>query len=313
MVKEDPFIPIAWQKDHKGMQGNTYITGKKEVNYCIDTWFWAKEKALRSAKDLNNKIAYPNGDFDRSYDEVDVTKQLCNRLLEPFMWHTVLVTATEWDNWFELRCPKYYLKESKEYYKSKKDWVDAYNSNPLGSEIWEGFSLDVNSSIWKDINSSQAEIHIQALAEAMWDAMNENTPKQLESGQWHLPFGDKMDFSKFDFPDYPGSSKMIKLWNEAKVKIAVARAARLSYMTFEGEINYEKDIQLHDQLLKSHHMSPFEHAARCMTEEEYFTFTKGKATNLEDGLQYFPESANGWCNNFRGWIQYRYLIENSYE
>ena len=24
MVEEDPFIPIAWQKDHKGMQGSEY-------------------------------------------------------------------------------------------------------------------------------------------------------------------------------------------------------------------------------------------------------------------------------------------------
>ena len=26
MIEEDPFIPIAWQKAHKGMQGTEYIT-----------------------------------------------------------------------------------------------------------------------------------------------------------------------------------------------------------------------------------------------------------------------------------------------
>ncbi len=31
-------------------------------------------------------------------------KQVANRLLEPFMWHTVIVTATEWDNFWNLRC-----------------------------------------------------------------------------------------------------------------------------------------------------------------------------------------------------------------
>jgi thymidylate synthase ThyX len=33
-----------------------------------------------------------------------VHKQELNRLLEPFLWHTVIVTATEWSNFFELRC-----------------------------------------------------------------------------------------------------------------------------------------------------------------------------------------------------------------
>ena len=41
---------------------------------------------------------------------------------------------------------------------------------------------------WQSINTSQAEIHIQALAEAMWDAKNESKPDQLESGEFHLPF-----------------------------------------------------------------------------------------------------------------------------
>lgn len=40
---------------------------------------------------------------------------------------------------------------------------------------------------WRSINKSQAEIHIQALAESMWDAMNESKPKELKAGEWHIP------------------------------------------------------------------------------------------------------------------------------
>ena len=36
--------------------------------------------------------------------ELNVHKQELNRMLEPFLWHTVIVTATEWENFFELRC-----------------------------------------------------------------------------------------------------------------------------------------------------------------------------------------------------------------
>ena len=51
--------------------------------------------------------------------------------------------------------------------------------------------------------------------------------------------------------------------NKFMIKIATARCARLSYMTFDGEIDYEKDVKLYEQLLKSKHFSPFEHVAKC--------------------------------------------------
>ena len=100
MVAEDPFIPIAWQKDHKGMQGTEYFI--KEINDDYDEiyilrqeWIYARDKALDSATYLHSR---------------GLSKQICNRLLEPFMWHTTLVSATEFDNFFELmtirRTPK---------------------------------------------------------------------------------------------------------------------------------------------------------------------------------------------------------------
>ena len=89
-VQENPFIPIAWQKDHKGMQGNEYLTG----NLTEYNWLKARDKAVEQAKILHG---------------LDVTKQLCNRLLEPFMWTTMLITGSKegWDNFFNLRNPVY--------------------------------------------------------------------------------------------------------------------------------------------------------------------------------------------------------------
>ena len=103
--------------------------------------------------------------------------------------------------------------------------------------------------------------------------------------------------------------------NQIMLKIATARAARLSYMTFDGEIDYEKDIKLHDQLLESKHFSPFEHCARAMSEEEYFTFIRGKMLLEDSGakIKLVNSTTNnlGWCNNFKGFIPYRYLLENN--
>ena len=93
-VQNNPFIPIAWQKEHKGMQGNEYITSDYDIAMAQTRWLRARDEAINNAKILNSEV-------------IGITKQLCNRLLEPFMWHTVLLTATEFSNFFKLRCPEY--------------------------------------------------------------------------------------------------------------------------------------------------------------------------------------------------------------
>ena len=313
MVEEDPFIPIAWQADHKGMQGTEYIHGfdpwsnKNSDKRLEEFWLEARNDAIKHAKFLNNN---------------SLTKQLCNRLLEPFMWHTELITGTEWENFFELRAPKYKLIGlGGDPVKSRKEWLKRMQF----SSALHPSQYPKTEEEWWSISESSAEIHIQALAEAMWDAMNESTPKELKSGEWHIPFGDKMnEISILAIVDnYNISDVQNDLIEKAKIQIATARAARLSYMTFDGEIDYEKDIALHDQLLSSRHMSPFEHCAKAMTDEEYFCYHKGMVEGefdcqseigsffrIIEEPKFMGDKRNGWCNNFRGWVQYRYLVEN---
>ena len=92
-VKDDPFIPIAWQKEHTGMQGTDYFTDD-DIPYLNKGWLYARDNAVNAAKYLS--IAFENE--DNSIE--GVTKQLCNRLLEPFMWTTMLITGSKegWDN-----------------------------------------------------------------------------------------------------------------------------------------------------------------------------------------------------------------------
>ena len=101
-VEEHPFVPIAFQKPHSGMQGNEYYdhTLKEEPGGLDYTnlprrWLRTRDTAVSMAKELAESQNMP------------VTKQLCNRLLEPFLWHTEIITGTEWENFFKLRCPLY--------------------------------------------------------------------------------------------------------------------------------------------------------------------------------------------------------------
>lgn len=304
-AKDDPFIPIAWQKDHKGMQGDKYITDSIEINNCKMLWQTAIDHAIEDASRLNSVS--------------NITKQLCNRLLEPFMWHTVLVTATEYDNFFELRCPRYINEHEagEDVSYSRKDFIiklkKRYPTN-WESDLKNFHGIENNEDWeWARLSKSGAEIHIQILAEAMWDARNESTPNPLKAGEWHIPFGDKINAENFvnaNAHTLYNNGKGIKAnAEELRIQVAIARCARLSYMTHDNKIDYEKDIELYNRLLSAHHMSPFEHCAKMMTDKEYNAFVKGYREE-DKGFDWLKQSALGWCLNFRGFMPYRYFIED---
>ena len=310
-VEENPFMPIAWQKAHKGMQGTEYITDSFWVELNTRNWLKAKDYAVQQAKKLNL-------DIDGNYN---VTKQLCNRLLEPFMWTTEIISGTEWENFFKLRCPQYEYKG--EFFRSKKECIDSYKFDH-GESFKEHreYLKSLSDLEWLQINKSQADIHIQAIAELMWDAYNESTPKQLKTGEWHIPYGDNIDdgsLREWFWLEYKNADPAYGEYEREKIRIATARAARLSYTTLgdNPKIDYKADIKLHDRLLEQKHMSPFEHCTKAMSDEEYASYVKGKLMVDSDDGYYTIEGPSmdeklegGWCRNFKGFIQYRHLIEN---
>jgi hypothetical protein len=109
-VQNDPFIPIAWQKHHSGMQGDEYITDQKIIYFKKGVWINNMHKAVKGAEELYYPVSRAMSINDiKEIPDTGVTKQLCNRLLEPFMWTTMLITGSKegWDNFFELRNPVY--------------------------------------------------------------------------------------------------------------------------------------------------------------------------------------------------------------
>jgi hypothetical protein len=87
-VKNDPALPLEWSAEQKGMQGGG------PVEYPLRAqakWLQARDRAVAAAEDLVVQ---------------GIHKSLVNRLLEPFMWHTVVVSATAWENFFRQRVSK---------------------------------------------------------------------------------------------------------------------------------------------------------------------------------------------------------------
>lgn len=220
-VMEDPFIPVYWGRNQKGMQAAEELSPEAQAE-AVKKWLLARDSAVAVVKYLT--------------EELDVHKQTANRLLEPFMWHTVVVTATEWDNYFHLR------------------------------------------------NNMMAQPEIHVIAGMMDESYKASTPKQLAPNEWHLPYVRPEESSEFS--------------QDQLVKLSSARCARVSYLTQDGVRDVDADYTLYNRLLSSGHMSPFEHAARPMTDLEINDNRTVK--EVREGSTAIP-----FLGNFRGWVQHR--------
>lgn len=282
-VRENTFCPFEFQKSHKGMQGSEYFTGADRQE-CINLWLESAELALQQAEKMKAKC---------------ISKQIINRILEPYQYYTVLITGSKegWQNFFNLRCPSYKLIGlDEENVKSRKEWLEKIQfSSALHPSMYPKTDVE-----WLQINKGQAEIHIMDLTEKIYDAVNESTPKQLQAGEWHIPMISDLE--------------SLKLSTDDQIKLSVGRAANTSYTVVgDGkELTLEHAIKIHDKCVELVHSSVFEHCARAMSDEEYKVFIKGK--NIGTIAPYlFDDTSKGWCNNLKGFIPYRYFIDNKIE
>ncbi len=94
MVKENPAFPLEWRAEQSGMQSGKELTGAK-LKTAKHLWM---ESLDATVDQIENYISFYGNKEDRLH------KSWVNRLLEPYMWHTVCVTSTEWDNFFKQRC-----------------------------------------------------------------------------------------------------------------------------------------------------------------------------------------------------------------
>lgn len=272
-ILENPFVPIAYQKTHKKMQGTKYFTDIKDIKQCEDDWLSGLKSATESAIKLN--------------DERRITKQLCNRLLEPYTWVSMLVTTSieGLQNFFELRCPKYQIDIDEPSFKSWESLCKYYKNSKTD---YSSFSIEERLLC----NKSYADIHISYLAELMYDAYKDSVPATKAI---HIPFENEIieEYGDIDIDDI--------------IRVSVAKAARFSYTTFDKKLSLEDQLNLYKDLIEQDppHSSPLEHVAYAMDKIQFNNFKK--IVNMQD---YNAPINFGWCNNFRGFIQYRFIVDN---
>ena len=87
---ENPAMPIHWGQNQPGMQADGEITPEKQAA-AIAIWRACANDVARYAKAL---------------EEMQVHKQVVNRLLEPFAMNKAVFSATEMSNFIDLRLHK---------------------------------------------------------------------------------------------------------------------------------------------------------------------------------------------------------------
>jgi thymidylate synthase ThyX len=86
-VLDNPAVPVEWGVNKAGMSASERLS-EDQAAVARGEWLRARDSAVEHVRNLQ---------------ELNVHKQVINRILEPFMWHTVIITATEWTNFFKLR------------------------------------------------------------------------------------------------------------------------------------------------------------------------------------------------------------------
>ena len=131
-IKNDPVFPSYWGKNQPGMQAFEELDAETIIK-AKTVWESAMNSAIKHAEE---------------FIELGVHKQIANRILEPFSHINVIVSSTNWSNFYTLR-----------------RHVDAQPEIKL-----------------------LADAMYNAMYEEIQTTIENSKPKLLNNTQWHLPY-----------------------------------------------------------------------------------------------------------------------------
>jgi thymidylate synthase ThyX len=173
-VLEEPYVPIEFGSNQPGMQAGPPLAGDA-LALAESEWLEARDDAVRRVLALvsDPQVVAGRDDLSACLDEVEVEikaggqeswlnvhKQVANRLLEPFMWHTVIVTATDWDNFWNLRCHSDAQPEIRHVADLMREAVEASEPRQVDDGNWH-LPL-INDADRAEIDDIDSLIHISA-------------------------------------------------------------------------------------------------------------------------------------------------------
>lgn len=218
--------PLEWPREQPGMQGGSELEGDD------------LQDAEELFQNIHNATALLIKDYLDKHPKKSTRlhKSVLNRPMEWGQWHKVIVSSTEWENFFEQRC------------------------SPL------------------------AQPEIRVAAEKMREAMEQSVPTRLGYGEWHTPLILPEERESYDL--------------HTRMKMSVARCARVSYDKHDDDPDFEADMRLWKRLTDNGHNSPLEHVATPLPDPRF----------LDDEAVETNAYSLSSLGNFDGWAQLRHNL-----
>ena len=215
-VRNNPVIPPKVFMNQKGMVGETEADVVTATEFYA-LWGEAAENACKTAEMM---------------ERMGIHKQHVNRILEPFQFIKVIVTATDWYNFFMLRLAPDAQPEIRQLARAIYDEMDRYRNKNVGI-----LEVSVPRKDCPDIFARMGADKVRTVVS--------------------LPYITDEDIKEIGEENY-----------KTLMKISAARCARVSYNNHDGsKPNIEKDLALYDHLYDGRHMSPMEHT--CIRDDDY--------------------------------------------
>lgn len=209
-LRRDPAMPIYWGSSKPGMQAGNELN-QSDIKFAKHIWLSGMEDAIGRSQALIN---------------LDLHKQIANRILEPWAHINVVVTATEYTNWFALRDHPMAQPEIHELAHQMRLAMDHSNPTLLLPGQWH-------------------------LPFVEWEGQSDDREAAFEYLQSQSHHGDFF---------IPHENQFVDIFK----MVSTARCARTSYLTHDGrKTTVKEDLELFQKLVVDTplHASPAEHQA----------------------------------------------------
>jgi hypothetical protein len=208
------------------MQASEQLSELEREN-AVKDWLGARDSAVEWAKSMVRR---------------NVHKQVVNRILEPWMWITVIISGTEWNNFWALRDHAMAEPHFQQLARLMRSAMRGSQPLHLFAEEWHMPLIlgDDIGEVWTAVKDRR---------------LNPEIINPLLGMYTREVFASKTDQW---------------LANDVLCRVSVARCARVSYLTHDGKRDLIKDLELHSMLMVQEplHASPAEHVAMALDAPE---------------------------------------------
>lgn len=256
-IENNMAVPVYLGRNKSGMQAVEEIEDKESaLRFWKNSFVWVKSTV-------------------NILTELGLHKQIANRLTEPYQMMKVVVTATEWDNFFNLRIDK--------------------DAQPELVMLADKMFNAMQGSTPKTLKAGQ------------WHLPYVDSIESEEK-----PDVSSRDNDQYYFLSDNDGNNLGEIYLEDAIKISVASCAAVSYRT--ESMTLAKADKIFDMLINAEnlHSSPFEHVAMPMRFPEMKDIAMEKfVSGWDEGVTHMRRDGNMCSGNFTGWIQYRHLLNNN--